>query len=279
MASAGYFRTMGATLARGRGFEESDAAGSEPVTVISDAMARRYWPDEEALGKRLRMGAHEPWVRIVGVVRNIKQMDWSADPAPELYFPYRQHANFFNSRPASQMTLVLRTAVEPASLSRALEAEVWALDRNVPVSNVMTLGDIVSGAVRQPRLYAVLLGTFALAAAMLAAVGIYGVISFAVTQRTQEIGVRMAFGARRTDVLGMVMGHGMRLAGLGVGVGLLAGLALAQLLGKLLYGVSAADPLTFVSVSLLLACLAAGACYAPARRATRVDPMVALRWE
>jgi putative ABC transport system permease protein len=277
--SAGYMETMGINLRQGRFFDNHDDAQSQPVTIINETMARQYWPGESALGKRFKVGSLEdpvPWITIVGIVADIKEMGLEAPPKAAMFFPYRQLPRILWNMPRD---LTVRTTGDPLSLVAAVREAVWSVDPAQPVSNVRTMEDILSGEVTQRRITMTLLVAFASLALLLASLGIYGVLSYAVAQRTQEIGIRMALGANRFEVLRLVMGDGLRLAGTGVAIGLGVSLALTQLMTRLLFGVSASDPRTLAGVTLLLLTVALLACYIPARRAARVDPMVALRNE
>jgi len=237
-------------------------------------LARRYWPVGDALGKRIRFyGPLEraPWMQIVGIVQDVKH-DLNVPVTPEYYLPYPQDV-------WSSMVLVARTTVDPASTASALRQQVWSLDKDQPVFDVKTMDEVRSISVALYSFSSVMLAVFAGVALILAAVGIYGVMAFAVTQRTQEIGIRMALGAGRADVLKLVLRHGMWLALIGVAIGLAGAWALTRFLSKLLVGVSTTDILTFSIVTFTLLFAALLACYLPARRATKVDPLVALRTE
>ena len=271
-----YFRTMSIPLLKGRYFTDADKEDAPGAVIINQALARKYLPGEDALGQRLTMDdpgkPTAKWLTIVGVVGNVKHRGLNVEAKPEFYLPHTLY-------PEASMTLVARTASDPAGLTSAIRKEVAALDSDLPVYNARTMEEVISDSVAPQRLSTLLLGLFAALALVLAAVGIYGVISYSVTQRTHEIGIRMALGAQTHDVLRLVIGHGMLLVAIGVSVGLLAALAMTRLMASLLYGVSAHDPLTFISIPALLILVAVLACYIPARRATRVDPMVALRYE
>jgi putative ABC transport system permease protein len=242
-------------------------------------MARQFWPNENnVLGKRFKLGFHDspnPWITIVGIAGDVKQMGLDAPVRAEMYLPYQQ-ISYFSFSPSN---LVIRTVGDPLSLAAAVRQAVWAVDRDQPVSNIRTMEEILAGEVSQRRLGMSLLAAFAALALALAALGIYGVLSYAVSQRTPEIGLRLAVGAQPGDVLRMVVSDGMRLALLGLVAGLAASFALTRVMDKLLFGVRATDPLTFAAVSLLLLFVSGAACIVPARRAMKVNPMVALRVE
>ncbi|MFP5260563.1 MAG: ABC transporter permease [Blastocatellia bacterium] len=274
IARPGYFQTMGATILSGRDFTDRDTKEAPGVVIVNESFARRHWPGGNALGKRITITDGDPNQReVVGVVKDLRQSDWTADPIEEMYLPHLQSAE------PRYMTLVVRSASDPAGLVAAVQNEVWAIDKDLPVSQVMSMEQAISGSVGQQRFNMTLLGIFAGLAVTLAAIGIYGVMSYSVTQRRHEIGIRMALGASQGDVLRMVIKQGMTLAAVGAIVGLAGAFFLTRLMSSLLYGVSPTDPLTFFAIPLILAGVALGACFVPARRATRVDPMVALRYE
>ena len=267
-----YFRTMGAALLQGRDFTERDDAASPGVIVVNEALARRQWPGEEPLGKRMTVNGESSKPReVVGVVKDVKQGEWASEPQPEMYLPHLQAAS-----PRS-MTLVVRTSSDSLEIGPALRREVWAIDSDLPVSKVANMEEVVSESVGQQRFNTLLIGLFAGVALILAAVGVYGVMSHAVAQRTHEIGVRLALGARGRDVLGMIIRQGLALTLIGLAVGLAVALALVRVMNSLLYKVSATDPLIYGGVAAALTLSALLACYIPARRATKVDPLVALR--
>jgi putative ABC transport system permease protein len=240
-------------------------------------MARRRWPDEDPLGKRIEIGdlKREPrLVSVVGVVKNARQSDWTSEPGDEIYLPYLQRPREFD-----QLTFVVRTRTSPESLAGAVQRKVWSIDKSLPVSRLTTMDQVIADKLWRSRLTTLLLGIFATIALALAAVGIYGVISYSVRQRTQEIGIRMALGAESADVLKLTMVASMKPVLAGAGAGLALALAASRLMVTLLYGVSAADPYTFGAVTLVLLLSALLAAYLPARRATKVDPLIALRHE
>ena len=275
--SAGYFQTMGIGLRQGRYFDDRDRQQSMPVAIINETMARQYWGNEEPLGKRFRLGVpNAPWLMIVGVVADVRQMGMDVPVKAEMYFPYSQIASHPWYGPRD---LVIRTTGDPMSLVAAVRHEIHSVDSDQPVSNIATMEEQLIRETGSRRLGMILLATFAGLALLLASLGIYGVLSYFVAQQTPEIGVRLALGAQPRDILGMVLRKGMGWALLGVGIGSLAAFALTRLMASLLFEVSATDPATFVVIGLLLTSVALLACYLPARRATKVDPMVALRYE
>lgn len=267
-----YFQALQIPLKRGRTFTVQDNQGAPRVVIVNETLARRYWPNQDPIGKHIGDGRPEGWMPVVGVVGDVRHMSLAQEPEPELYLPLAQN-------PEPGMRLAVRTPADPLRFAPVLRRTVMELDRDQPLSRVGSMEQAVSDAVATQRFSALLLGVFAAVALVLAAIGIYGVISFAVTCRTHEIGVRVALGARRADVLRAVVGQGTVLALIGVAIGLAAAFSLTRLLGSLLYGVKATDPLVFAGVSLLLTAVAALASYIPARRAASVDPMVALRYE
>jgi putative ABC transport system permease protein len=274
-ASKDYFQTLGIPLLKGRTLTETDVANSTGAVVINEALAKRFWPGEDALGKRLRTGTSNdqaPWQTVVGVVGNVRHLAMELEPRPEIYY-------HLSSNPPFGPVYVIRTTSDPQSVIAAVRAQVRELDRNLPIANINTMEQLVAQSVAQRRFAMLLFGIFAALALVLAGVGIYGIVSYSVTQRTQELGVRMALGAQSGDVLRLVLGQGMKLALLGVSIGLALALGLTRLLQTLLFGVRATDPLTFALIALLLLLVALLACYLPARRATLVDPLVALRSE
>ncbi len=272
--SPGYFRAMGIPLLSGRDFDERDSENGTGVIIINETMARRTWPNEDPVGKRLAIDKTEErgMREIVGVVGDVKHYGLNAESRREMYVPYLQ-------RPRHSMTLVVRARSEPIPLAQAVREAVRKVDKDQPVFNIRTLENLLSNSVSRPRFSGLLLTIFSAVGLVLAAIGIYGVISYSVSHRTHEIGIRMALGAVRSDVMKMVLRQGLRLTLAGLAVGIVAAFTLTRIISNLLYGVSPTDPLTFVGVSLLLAGVALVACYIPARRATRIDLMEALRYE
>jgi putative ABC transport system permease protein len=269
----GYFRTLGIRLVAGRDFTDQDTAQGPPVTIINETMAKRFWPDENAVGKRFETSqSGRPYFQVLGVVKDTRLEALREAPGLAMFVPLGQEYQ-------AGMTLLVRTATDPMGLLPAIRGEVQSLDKNLPVFDATTLREAVGTTLNQQKLYATLIGSFALLALVLAATGIYGVISYSVVRRTHEMGIRMALGAERSDVLKLVMGQGMLLALSGLAVGLPAALGLTRLLKSLLYGVNPNDATTFVLGALALWSVALLACYIPARRATKVDPIVALRYE
>ncbi|HVG21091.1 MAG TPA: ABC transporter permease [Blastocatellia bacterium] len=271
-----YFRTMKIPFIKGRDFTPRDDTQSQAVAIINESFARLHYPDEDPIGKRVKpgisVGGQPPWREIVGVVKDVKHSSLSRESGAELYLPHAQ-------LPFSSMSLVVRTEGDPRAVAKAVQAEVAALDKDIPLYQVKSLDQYLGNAVAQPRLSAMLFGVFAVVALVLSAVGLYGVMTYSVTQRTHEIGIRMALGAQQSDVLKLVVGKGLALALAGVAIGLAASYFLTRLMSSLLFGVSATDPATFIVISVILTGVALGASFMPARRATKVDPMVALRYE
>jgi putative ABC transport system permease protein len=268
--SPGYFRTTGIPLLRGRDFTEGDNADAAPVVIINETMAHRFWPGEGALGKRIRVGSSTR--EIVGIVGDVKHRRLDAELTAEMYLPYPQN-------PKPDFSFVARARAGEASLAAVARNELRNVDRDQPISEIATLAQLRSRSVAQSRFNTLLLGLFAAIALALAAVGVYGVISYSVTRRTHEIGIRVALGARAIDVMKLVLRQGMTLVFIGIVIGLASSFALTRLMSNLLFDVSPTDPLTFIVIALLLTFVALLACWVPARRATKVDPLVALRNE
>ena len=268
-----YFQVLRTPLLRGRFFTESDNADAIPVAIVNEALAKKYWPNEDALGKRITFSdPRKPdpkWITIVGIVRSIRHRGLDVDPAPEYYLPYSLDTE-------RSMVLVVRSAQDPRTLPSAIRREIQSIDPDQPLANIRTLENVTADSVAPRRMSMVLLGAFAGIALLLASVGIYGVISYLVVQRTHEIGVRMALGAQRGDVLRLVVGHALKLVGIGTAIGLVLAFFSTRTLSTLLYSVGAFDAATFVFVTLALTAIALLASYIPALRATRADPMIAL---
>jgi len=273
-------------MLRGRTVSESDTLEAPRVAIISETLARRCFPNENPIGKRIYPGKLNPgqapqpdrwtnvslWTEVVGVVADVKSLNLDPKVESNIYVPYWQW-------PMQTPTLLVRTASNPANFAAMIYSEVKTLNKNLPAPKVQTMNERLSDVVAQPRFQTLLLGLSGLVTLALVSAGIYGVVSYAVAQRTQEIGIRVALGAQGRDVLKLVLGQGLKLAVVGVGIGLAAAFGLTRLMKNLLYGVSALDPLTFVTVALLLVGVALLACYLPARRAAKVDPLIAIRHE
>ena len=280
-----YFRAMSIPLLQGRGFTEDDVYEAPQVAIINRTMANRFFRSENPIGKRLVLSARNnpsqpytdrngriPWIQIVGVMADMKSLSLSAETMPDVYVPYWQW-------PMQNPTLLVRTAGSPAVIAAAIRSEAKGVNKNLPLPTVRSMAEILAESVAQPRDQTMLVGLFGITGLILAAVGIYGVTSYTVSQRTREIGIRMALGANRNDVLRLVVGQGFKLTLLGVGIGILSALGLTRFLSASLYGIKATDPMTFALLSLVLASVALIASYIPARRATKVDAMLALRHE
>jgi putative ABC transport system permease protein len=273
----GYFETLGVSILKGRDFTERDNKASPPVIIVNQAFARKFFPNEDAVGKRIKPGistdTDEPALReIIGVVSDVRNRNLSSQLRPGYFVPLAQ-------MPFNQMTLVVRTTNDPHSIITAVQNEVHAMDAELPVFNIKTMEEYISATVAGPRFNATLLMIFAAVALILTIVGLYGVMSYSVAQRTNEIGIRMALGAQASDVLRLIVSQGFKLVLLGLGIGLAVALALTRVISSLLFGVTTKDPVTFAAVAVLLALVALLACYIPARRATRLDPLHALRYE
>ncbi|MFL5613396.1 MAG: ABC transporter permease [Gemmatimonadaceae bacterium] len=287
----GYFATMGIRMLAGRDVASTDRVGRPSVVVINEYMAKRYWPAESAIGKRVtleRPGANTTWMTVVGVVKNAVRSDWAAPPEEEIYVPWLQEGNYLTGMGGhvAYLTLVVRaacgrqsTSCDAARLVPSIRNAVWSFDRNIPVAEVRTMDEIVAIANARPRFTLVLLATFAGVALILATVGVYGVMTYAVSRRIHEIGVRLALGAEPRAVVQMVVREGMTVALAGAGAGILGALGVTRSMSSLLYGVGTRDPATFVGVAMVLVTTALFATYLPARKASRTDPLLALRAE
>jgi putative ABC transport system permease protein len=270
-----YFQTMQIPLVKGRAFSEGDGQQAPRVAVISESMARRYWPDEDPLGKRIKTGppdSKEDWATVVGVVSNVRRFMFDKENRPTLYLTYLQS-------PARGLYIVARTDGDPMSFVAAAKSQVLSVDPNQPVYDIKSMEKAISDEMSGVRLSAGLMAILGIMALVLAAVGVYGVMSYSVSQRTHEIGIRMALGASRADVLRLVVGQAARLAGVGLGLGLPLAFALSSVMSSALFGVVSLDVSTFAGITALLAAVAALSSYIPARAATKVDPIIALRYE
>jgi putative ABC transport system permease protein len=284
LATPGYFNALGIELRRGRLFDDHDDATTPPVAVVSEAFVKRFFGGLDPIGKRIAPGgrvqtgggpaqaAAPNWITIIGVVRDVRTSGIEFEPAATIYRPVWQASNL-------ALTLTVRAGGDPAALSELVRREVHAVDPNEPVFAVRTMDAVIASALAQRRFTMLLLGFFAVTALLLSAIGIYGVMAFVVTQRTHEFGIRMALGARRSEVVRLVLAQGVRLAAAGVVLGVAGAAVTARAIGALLYGVDARDPATFALLSAALTLAALAACYVPARRAVRVDPIRALRHE
>jgi putative ABC transport system permease protein len=273
-----YFRATGIPLQHGRFFDAHDTPDSLPVAVVNRQLAEHFWPGEDPVGKRLKVGPADspnPWATVIGVVGDVRQNGFYGEQQFELYSVFAQERRSW----LAPRDLVVRTSGDAASVAGAVRQAVWAVDKDQPISHVRTMDQVFAAAMSRERFQMLLLALFATLALVLACVGLYGVISYAVAQRTHEIGVRMALGAQRADVLRLVIREGMLLTFAGLALGTAGALAATRVMKELLYGVTASDAITFISVSALLVLVALLACYLPARRATKVDPLIALRYE
>jgi putative ABC transport system permease protein len=270
--SPGYFKTLGISILKGRDFSDRDNSDAPLAAIINSDLARIYFPTEDPLVKRITFDDGESWISIVGVVADIKRMGLDTSAKPEVYFPYLQV-------PSSSMSVVARTTTEPLSLVGGVKNQIQTIDKDLPVGEWQTMQQVLSESNSGRRFNLVLLTVFAAVALILAIVGIYGVMSYAVTQRSHEIGIRMAIGAQSRDVFRMVVGEGMILALIGIAFGLVGAFALTRLMTTMLFAVEPTDPATFITIAVLLTGVTLVACYIPGRRATKVDPLIALRYE
>jgi predicted permease len=273
-----YFKTMRVPLLEGRDFSWSDSPQTQPVAIVNQAMAKSYWPGEDPLGKRFHQAGPDdnfPWMTIIGVVSDVREFSPTAEPEPTMYLPIAQ----FTYPDGILRDWVVRTNGDPARIASSVRSAIWQVDKNLPITRIRTMEEVRSLSLASQRMHLLLFGLFAALALALATIGIYGVLAYNVAQRTREIGIRLALGADGNAVLRLVVGQGMRLAALGILLGVIGALALTRLMSGMVYGVSSTDPATFFAVAILLGFVAVAACYIPARRAMRVDPMVALRYE
>jgi len=273
--SPDYFPAIGIELHKGNQFTDRDTAEQPGVAIVNETAAQRYWPGVDPLGKRIKRGRPEsknPWLTVIGIVSGSRQLSLKEGSQPEIYVPYLQN-------PGLTFTLVARTASDPRSLTGALRKEVLSADREIPAVNIKLMEELISNSVAKERFYVLLLAVFAALALILAAVGVYGVMSYSVTLRTRDIGIRMALGARPVDIFKHIVGQALLLGLIGLGVGIVLAIASTRVMSSLLYGINATDPLTLAITSLVLLAVALLASYLPARRATRVDPLVTLRYE
>jgi putative ABC transport system permease protein len=272
--SGGYFRAMGIPLIAGRAFSESDTEDAAAVGIVSVALARKYWPGENAVGRRLKFDPDpkEPWRTIVGVVGDVRSLGLDRDAPPVLFIPYQQFSLPFTN-------IAVRSSLPTATVASMVRSQLTTVDPELPPGDILSLQEVLDRSVDQPRFRTILISAFAILALILAAVGVFGLISYSVTQRTREIGIRIALGAGAAQVLRPMVREGLVLAGAGIAIGLGAALMLSRVIGSLLYGVGATDPLTFALVALILLTVAFLATYVPARRALRIDPIAALRSE
>lgn len=268
-----YFQTIGVPLLQGRDFTEQDTENSTPVVIVSQLIVERYWKNQDAIGKRLKLGppdSNSPWLTVVGIVGDVKQGPLDAETTPHVYRPYSQE-------PVRALNFVARSVGEPASLAPALRATIWSLDPQLVMARVRTMEQVIKESTSPRRFNLFLLGAFAVLAMALSAIGIYGVISYSVARRSHEMGIRMALGARPTDIITLILRQGLRLLGMGVAIGVGGALILTRFLSSFLYGIRPTDPVTFVGVVIILTGIGLLASYIPARRATTVDPMSTLR--
>jgi putative ABC transport system permease protein len=270
--SPDYFQTMQIPVEKGREFTYNDNRNTPPVAIINETLARRYWPQDDPVGKHIRLARGDKSMEIIGVVGDVRRFDLESKIEPEIYWPYLQE-------PRWAIYFVLRTSSNLSSIAPAMRKRVLAVDNDVFVSSVKPMGTLISLSVRDSRFNLFVIGVFASIALLLASVGLYAVVSYSVVQRTREIGIRMALGAERRDVISLIIGQGIVLAVIGLSIGVLSSLVLTRFISGLLFGISPTDWSTLMGVSLLLLTVAVIASYIPARRATRIDPIAALRHE
>jgi putative ABC transport system permease protein len=282
IATDGYLEAMGEQVVRGRGIVGADTPDSQLVALVNEEMARRYWAGRDPIGGRFRIGTNpnRPWVTVVGIVKSVRHNGITEVIKEKFYVPHTQwHKSLGNANLIRSMTLVVKTDGDPSALTSSVRNAIRTIDPNLPVADVRTMNDVIGAALATPRFTSVLLSIFAALALTLSAIGIYGVLSYLVSRRTREIGIRVAIGAQRPDVVRMVVGSGLSLALIGIGAGVVLAFAITRVLRGLLHGVTPADPATFAAVAALLTIVAAAASAIPAWRASRVDPILALRSE
>ena len=275
IVTTGFFKTMGITILKGRAFTEQETWETGGALIVNEAFVERFFSTQDPLGKRIKMSSDGEWASIVGVVANTVQSNFESEPIPEMYYPYINSV----AEPMAALSLIVRTNTEPTTVAGSIRNELRGIDPALPLSNVMTMRAIADNVLAKPRLNLLLIGIFAVLALILAVVGIYSVMSYVASQRTREIGVRMALGAQSHQVFWLIIWQGMSLVLVGLAVGMAGALLLSRLMATLLYGVTVTDPLTLLSAPLLLAAIALLACYFPARKAMRLDPVDALRYE
>ncbi|UCC49818.1 MAG: ABC transporter permease, partial [Gemmatimonadota bacterium] len=284
--TASYFRVMSIPLVAGRPFTPWDKDSDTPVAIVSQAMARAYWPGEEAVGRRIKEGGIDgdwPWLTVVGVAGDVRHQGLDVEPRAKMYLPFRQgmtwQMNSDGQAVSSNQTVVLKTSIDPSGVMTVAQEVVRAIDPDLPIVELSTLDRLISRSVADPRFRTILIGSLATLATVLAVVGVFGVLAYAVAQRTNEIGIRMALGAARNDVVRGVLKRGLALLATGLAIGLVVTLATVRALERFLFEISPTDPATLIAVALLLTSAALAASYVPARRATKVDPVEALRRE
>jgi len=278
VVSPGYFPTMGIPVLQGRDFSWRDTPDTFPAIVINEAMAQTYWPKQDPVGKRIKQGRPDqslPWLTVVGVVENFRDFDVVRPQRPTMFFPVSQ----VEGGTALLRDWVVRTGANPLAIASAVRTAIWSVNKDLPISRVQLMQQVRSTAIAQQQFTLLLLGVFAGLALVLAGVGLYGLTAYVTARRTRELGIRMALGAQRNHILRLVLSRGASTGLAGVGIGIVAALLLTRFMGTLLYGVGATDPVAFAAVTILLAVVTLAACYVPARRAMRIDPMVATRCE
>jgi putative ABC transport system permease protein len=277
LVSSDYFSTLGIPLVRGRWFTDHDDAGSLPVAVINETAARRFWPHDDPIGRRISLGEPTRWMEIVGIAQDVRQQSLDLEPEPEAFIPMRQGFTALGDGLGRSLSLMIRTAGEPIAVAPAVRAIVASIDSQQPVDPMRSMDQLIADSVGEQRLNFVLVSAFAVVALLLTAVGLYGVMAYLVAERTREIGLRMALGATSRQVVAMVLGQAGAMMAVGIGIGVAGALVTSRAVGSLLYGVSGVDPGIYLTATVLLAVVALCAAAVPARRATRIDPLVAIR--